>query len=148
VLRRLAAGGSSGGAELRELPVVEGGVRDLIRARGLRHPLLDDRVAALRRVGAQVLLLDDSTDGARISDAAVERLLDLLSAPGIESATIRITGREVGIVVESGGVPVRRERWDLARPAAADQGVNGQISGTQNTATAKNSAKNGIPNLA
>lgn len=99
LLERLAEGRTLSAADRRELLVVEGALRDRIRAAGLLRDSLPDRVAAARRRGMDVLLLDEAGEllGDQERAQAAAWLADRLdSARG---------GRFVGRLGSRDGVP-------------------------------------------
>jgi hypothetical protein len=91
LLEQLAEGRPLTDRDRRELLVVEGALRDRIRAPGLLRGSLPGRVAAARRRGMDVLLLDEA--GALLSDEERGRAAAWLAERLAETAGRRFVGR-------------------------------------------------------
>lgn len=90
VLREIAESDHLDAQALRRVALVEGRIRDRLRAADLYHPRLATAVDAARERGVQVLLIGSGgTDDRGIGDELADRLAQLVSSPGLESLTLR-----------------------------------------------------------
>jgi hypothetical protein len=99
LLEQLAEGHPLDDRDRRELLVVEGALRDRIRAAGLLEPGLQGAVAAARRRGIDVLVLDEA--GASVDEQQRRRASEWLTT---ELGAAR-GGRFVGRLVSREGAP-------------------------------------------
>ncbi|MGC3995555.1 MAG: hypothetical protein QM779_15790 [Propionicimonas sp.] len=112
----------------RHLAVVEGDVRDRLRAAELRHPALAAAVARSRARGVSVLLLGRRGElpAEPLADGVVRHLIDALDQPDLRSATIRAVppGRPgvVTAVLETARGVERVELDAQGRPLASPPG--------------------------
>lgn len=107
VLRRLRDGAALDADFLADIRVLEGGIRDRIRAPRLQHPLIEASVAAARARGASVTVLADVADERRIGAAAAAAISDLIrGVPAGSSSVIAATGERgarISVVVDAAG---------------------------------------------
>jgi hypothetical protein len=119
LLAEIAAGAPLDTARHRRIGVVEGDVRDELRAPELRHQELAAEIAQARHRGVRVLLLGDGT-GQPLDQETAGTLVALLRDPTLRAATIRALpeGRRAAVtaVVERDG---GTERIELARDGTA-----------------------------
>ena len=126
VLERIAGGADVDEPSLRELEIVEGGIRDRIRAAGLYRPVLATAVAEARGRGVQVLLLGDEGAQGRISERLALAIAAVVAEPEARSVTVRAFAGQVSVVLE--GADGARDRIVLGADGGRVQ--NGQTSGT------------------
>lgn len=112
ILRAIADADELDDALLRHIRVVEGRIRDRLRAADLTHPRVTSCVDAARNLGIDVLLIgDDEAAGQTMSDELANRIVEQLSAPELDTVTIRRLppGRAatVSVVATSAGRVVR-----------------------------------------
>lgn len=93
LLEQLAEGRPLDDRDRRELLVVEGALRDRIRAAGLMAPVLQEAVAAARRRGLDVLLLDEA--GASVNEQQRGEAADWLTTELLGARGDRFVGRLV-----------------------------------------------------
>lgn len=120
VLERLAAGWAPGPEALAEVRAVEAGIRDRIRAPRLDVPALEGAVAAARRRGVEVVLMDDGAADP-LPAALVDALTRFVAGAGDGRVVVRLLppgrGAEATVLVaSSAGTSVRALTAD-GRPA-------------------------------
>ena len=114
LLERIASGEPLSAADRREFAVAEAELRDSLRARGLRIPVVTEATRAARRRGVDVVLLDDSGTDAPDSElaafaAVIAEALDG-TFDGRVTARLLPPGRPVmGTVVADGSHYVKHE---------------------------------------
>ncbi|WP_251438773.1 hypothetical protein [Microbacterium sp. USTB-Y] len=127
-LSDLIAGRTIEAEFLRELTVVEGAIRDRIRAADLAHPRLERAIAGARARGAHVVLLGAEGAGGRpMPDALADAIIDVVEASA--GITIQARGERPGGIVS---ILARLGDGPSVRILLDEQGqrVNGQIIGT------------------
>lgn len=108
VLEEIASRERNDASFIRRISVVEGRIRDRIRAANLRHERLARAIARARSNGARVLLLGGGELSAEaLGEDLAAALSEVIERPGIDAVTLRRipTGRRgaVSVIVESGG---------------------------------------------
>ncbi|MFF8186444.1 hypothetical protein ACF044_04200 [Microbacterium sp. NPDC016588] len=74
----------------RRIGIVEGRIRDRLRAGDLFHPRVTAAIDAARDGGVRVLLIGGGTiDDEGISDDLADRIVGILELPGLEHVTVR-----------------------------------------------------------
>ena len=91
LLERIASGAPISAEDRREFAVAEAELRDSLRARGLRMPVVTDAARAARRRGVDVVLLDDS--GTNAPGADVEAFGTIVAETLKSSTDGRVTAR-------------------------------------------------------
>jgi hypothetical protein len=114
LLERIASGAPISAEDRREFAVAEAELRDGLRARGLRVPVVTEAARAARRRGVDVVLLDDS--GAGASDDEVEAFAAVVAEALHRSTDGRVTARllppgrpVLGTVVADGSAYLSQE---------------------------------------
>lgn len=98
LLRRLVEGRTPTVEERLEYALAEADLRDSVRGRAFRTPVVSDAVRAARRRGVEVILLDDSS--APVPDIDLERVHHAVvsalgaTSDGVVTARLMPTGRE------------------------------------------------------
>ncbi|MBH0118545.1 hypothetical protein M1M07_24010 [Rhodococcus sp. HM1] len=116
LLERIASGSELDDAERLECLVLEARLRDTVRAPMLQNPALVEEVAAARRRGVDVVLLDDhGMDDAEpaVRDRVQGAIADELAAVTDGSVTVRVLppGRATMVSVLVSGESVRRAEF-------------------------------------
>ncbi|MGW0026571.1 hypothetical protein [Rhodococcus sp. NPDC003383] len=116
LLERIASGSELDAAERLECLVLEARLRDSVRAPILQNPDLVEEVAAARRRGVDVVLLDDhGMDDAEptVRDRVQAAIADELAAVTDGSVTVRVLppGRATMVSVLVSGESVRRAEF-------------------------------------
>ena len=91
LLERIASGAPISVDDRRDFAIAEAELRDSLRARGLRTPVVIDAVRSARRRGVDVVLLDDSN--AETPDDQLEAFAQLVADTLHDSIDGRVTAR-------------------------------------------------------
>lgn len=87
-LREIAGAETLDEDAIRRISVVEGRIRDRLRAADLSHRRVSAGIDAARERGIAVLLIG-SGGGRGIGDGLADRILEQLATPGLQSLTVR-----------------------------------------------------------
>ncbi|SIS13046.1 hypothetical protein [Microbacterium sp. RURRCA19A] len=90
LLRDIAAADHLDERTQRRIGIVEGRIRDRLRAGDLFHPRVTAAIDAAREGGVRVLLIGGGgVDDEGISDELADRIVEILELPGLEHVTVR-----------------------------------------------------------
>lgn len=114
LLRRLTEGSATTAEERIEFALAEAELRDSLRGRSFRTPVVSDAVRAARRRGVDVILLDDS--GAPVPEADLHRVHEAVlqaleaTSDGVVTARLMPAGREqIATILVDGSTYAKHE---------------------------------------